>query len=327
LRRLSLLVLLFLGVGCGPQFSTSGDAAPVDGGGGMGGAGGQGGSVVFDASAGGGGGAANLDAPVPADAESTADATQPAPDASSPGIEGGPVSPEVSAPVDARGDQAGEGPVSLDASVPADAQVSADVAREASSGAKEILLVASATLSSGAAKLKGRLEGRGFVVMHVGAPSAKTEQAQGKALVMVISDAAAVNITTKFRDVGVPVMVMHPDLFQHMSMGPAGQGVAETNLTITSVDHPVAAGLSGVVTVATAGSMIASTPPSTAVTVATAGSSAQAALYVYPKDAMMVDRKAPAKRIAFFAGTGMLNDLSADGLKLLDAAVDWAIEP
>ena len=64
-----------------------------------------------------------------------------------------------------------------------------------------------------------------------------------------------------------------------------------------------------------------------AISVATAPQQpAQMAIFAYPKGAMMVGMTAPDKRIGFFAidNPGTAN-LTPEGLKLLDAAIDWAI--
>ena len=44
------------------------------------------------------------------------------------------------------------------------------------------------------------------------------------------------------------------------------------------------------------------------------------------KTAMMVGKTAPAKRISFFLHDATTSPINANGLKLLDAAIGWAIE-
>jgi hypothetical protein len=57
------------------------------------------------------------------------------------------------------------------------------------------------------------------------------------------------------------------------------------------------------------------------------GTPGQATVFAYPTGTMMVGRTAPAKRLSFFAHNNAAANLTADGLKLLDAAVDWSLAP
>jgi hypothetical protein len=53
----------------------------------------------------------------------------------------------------------------------------------------------------------------------------------------------------------------------------------------------------------------------------------QVAIYGYPSGAMMSGMTAPAKRVGFFAGETMADNMNDNGWKLFDAAVDWALQP
>jgi len=100
----------------------------------------------------------------------------------------------------------------------------------------------------------------------------------------------------------------------------------QTEIAITDAASPLAAGFpAGNVKVYTAASrIVAGAPAATAKKVATVvGMPAQVAIFSYAADAAMVGGfKAPARRVGFFIH--QTATLSGDGLKLFEAAVNWA---
>jgi hypothetical protein len=105
---------------------------------------------------------------------------------------------------------------------------------------------------------------------------------------------------------------------------------AQTQITIVApAGHALAAGLTGNVTVyEPAHRVVFGVPGTGAVKIATVlGSTTQIAIFAYPKDAAMVGGNAPAKRIAFFAHDNDTATIAPDGIKLLGAAIEWALAP
>ena len=163
---------------------------------------------------------------------------------------------------------------------------------------------------------------------------ATSDSATGKAVVIISSSSSLAMVNTKFRDVNVPVILMEPNLMPSMQMTADvatdhGTVAGQTKISLVKPAGPLAAGLSGDVTVYTVPwRVVFGAPSPAAMKVATVvGVADQMAIFAYPKDAMMVGKTAPAKRVGFFAHDSVTANLAEDGLKLLDAAVDWAIAP
>jgi hypothetical protein len=71
--------------------------------------------------------------------------------------------------------------------------------------------------------------------------------------------------------------------------------------------------------------MVYGVPSAQAIKVATVlNQPAQSAIFAYEAGAAMVTGNAPAKRLSFFAHNNTVaTNITEDGLKLLDAAVEW----
>jgi hypothetical protein len=182
-------------------------------------------------------------------------------------------------------------------------------------------------------KLKMRLEGRNFTVKFGDDDDADSSKATGTDLVIISETVGDTRVAAKYTMVNVPVIVAHDALFDDMKMtGNAGTDHATANITqvvITDMAHPLAAGITGSVTIA-GGAQAASwgNPSNTAHKVATVpNQAARFAVFGYDKGAMMNGLAAPAKRIGFFATETMADNMNDNGWKLFDAAVDWAISP
>jgi hypothetical protein len=120
-----------------------------------------------------------------------------------------------------------------------------------------LFVVGSTTLIPGDAAVKARLEGLGFTVAVKDAPSSATADATGKALVVISESVTAIDVSTKFRDVAVPVIVMEAGLYDEMQMTGTTLGTdydnatGQTQLAITDSTHPMAAGMTGTATATT----------------------------------------------------------------------------
>jgi hypothetical protein len=194
--------------------------------------------------------------------------------------------------------------------------------------------VTGAAPTAGDTALKTKLTGMGLTVTSA-IDSGPASAADGKALLVITSSAARATLADKFKATAVPAIVMKSGVLASMSMTTAvaaGQDTetdaTETDIAITDAASPLAAGFpAGNVKVYTAMSrIVAGAPAPAAKKVATVvGMPAQVAIFWYAADATMVGGfKAPAKRIGFFIH--QTATLSAEGLKLFEAAVNFARE-
>ena len=118
-----------------------------------------------------------------------------------------------------------------------------------------VLLVASSTtLGAGDAAVRNRLQASGHTVVVRTGTGATTTDAAGKALVLVSSTVTSADVNTKFRTVVNPVLTWESALLDDFGMtGTSGTEFGtlsgQTQVDIVAPAHPLAAGLSGRVTV------------------------------------------------------------------------------
>jgi hypothetical protein len=145
-------------------------------------------------------------------------------------------------------------------------------------------------------------------------------------------------VAAKFTDVAVPVLDMEASIFDDMKMtGPVSKTdydeEDDRRITIIAMQaaHPLAGGFTGTVTVNQGGTSPCcginwGKPADSAIAVASYSGmvNTKIALFGYEKGAAMVDAfVAPARRVGFFAADTTMENLTSDGLKLLNAAISW----
>ena len=166
--------------------------------------------------------------------------------------------------------------------------------------------------------------------------TATTGDASGKGLVVITASASVAGTGTKFKDVPTPVILMEPNLLGMMgmtgdTMTDHGTVAMQTQITIVGeATHPLVGGLSGNVAVYAAPyRMVFGIPGAGAIKVATIlNQPTQLAIFAYEAGAQMVVGTAPGKRLSFFAHNNTVaTNITEDGLKLLDAAVEWMALP
>jgi RHS repeat-associated protein len=201
-----------------------------------------------------------------------------------------------------------------------------------------LLVTQSTNLNASETVIKSRLEGLGLVVTTKAATNVATADALGKTVLVISSSAAATNITNKFTMVQTPVVVWQKDLFDDLGMTGTnatnyGITTAQTQLTILSAGHPLAAGLSSTVTVLTNATDVSwGRPGSNAVNIASVvGDSTKVTIFGYDKGKLMAGvagstLAAPARRVGFFLSVSNAASLNTNGWALFDAAVKWAME-
>jgi glucose/arabinose dehydrogenase len=194
-----------------------------------------------------------------------------------------------------------------------------------------LFVVGSATLNSGDAAASARLEALGYAVTVKTGPASATADANEKGLVVLSSTVNSADVGDKFRTTLVPVVTWESALMDNLGMtsGASGQqGTAsnQTQLRIVNSSHPLAAGLSGTVTVTSAAANFTWGKPNAnaaRVAVRTADST-QYVVFGYERGAAMPGLTAPARRVGFFLENSTAASLTAQGWSLFDAAVRWA---
>ncbi len=201
-------------------------------------------------------------------------------------------------------------------------------------GTGEILFVVGNpnSLTNGDIAVRNRLEGRGYTVTIVDDSASQTSDANGKVLVVISSTVNSGNVSNKFRNVTVPVIVWEQALLDNMRMtgnsgGDHGTDGNERRVNIIDNTHPLAAGLStGNVQVTTSNQTFSwGLPNNNAIKIATLqNNSSRYAIFAYETGASMVNLTAPARRVGFFLENNTASRLNNDGWALFDSAVDWA---
>ena len=203
------------------------------------------------------------------------------------------------------------------------------------SGTKTALFVVSnaTSLNAGDTAVKTRLEGLGYSVTLKTATASATSDATGKTLVLISSSVASTDVNTKFKSVTVPVIVWEYALYDDMAMTSTTSGTdygynTGTSMVITNAGHPLAAGLSGTVSLYSSATNIPFGVTSVnAISVGAVSSTSTRKLeFAYDKNAAMVGGfTVNARRVGIF-----LVDTATpttDAWTLFDAAVTWATAP
>ncbi len=195
-----------------------------------------------------------------------------------------------------------------------------------------LLIAGGTTLGAADEAVRGRLEGAGYAPV-VKAPRATTAaDADGKAVLVISSTIPDAALGTRFRNSIAPIVTWETHLFDDLGLTDAtGFGTTgnQRRLDIVRPAHPLAAGLSGRVTVTTAPATFTwGKPAASAVVIARLTSNAgRSAIFGFEKGAAMVGLAAPARRVGLFLGDTGAASLTAQGWELFDAAVRWASGP
>lgn len=182
-------------------------------------------------------------------------------------------------------------------------------------------------------KIREHLEARGYAVtLH--SQYAPVSGAQGKDLVILSSTIRGRDLLGAYRHVAVPVLTWENDLYDDLSMTGKRAGVdygtveKSRYVWLVNAPHALAGGLpAGTVDIyQKQATMSWGKPGLGATTIATIyGEPEKAAIFGYEKGATMdYESLAPARRVSFFLDNETFTNLSPAGLRLFDAAVDWA---
>jgi hypothetical protein len=181
--------------------------------------------------------------------------------------------------------------------------------------------------------IQARLQAAGYDVRVVADSASTTADANAKVLVIISSTITSGNVSTKFRNVTVPVIDWEHAVEDDFGMtGNASTDHntigGQTDLEIINSSHPLAAGLSGTVTITSIPETFTwGLPVDTAIKIAQIpGDPTKYPFFAYETGALMFGGfAAPARRVLLPMGDTTFENLTADGLKLFDAAVAWAL--
>jgi glucose/arabinose dehydrogenase len=194
-----------------------------------------------------------------------------------------------------------------------------------------LFVVGNTTLNSGDAAVKTQLESLGFAVTIKSASASTTADANNKGLIVLSSTGNSSDVNTKFRTTLVPVLAWESAVFDDLGMiGTAssqrGTTGSQTQVKIINAGHPMAAGLSGNVTVTNSASTFSWGRPNTnAARIATlTGDTSKFVIFGYEKGAVMPGLTAPARRVGLFMENTTAANWNNQGRTLFNAAVKWA---
>jgi hypothetical protein len=198
----------------------------------------------------------------------------------------------------------------------------------------KVLFLHAATAAGGDNAVIAHLKNLGFVVTDKGPPFATTD-ANGYQLIVVSSSITSGDVGNKFLTTAIPVVLWEQAILDDMLMVSAtdatkrGTATAQTQVSIVNSAHPLAAGLSGTVTIASPATDINWGTPETGATViaSVVGQPTQAAIFAFDTGDTLSDgtSKAAARRVHAFMSDNSYPNLNADGRKLVDAAIAWAL--
>ncbi|MBI5916085.1 MAG: HYR domain-containing protein [Bacteroidetes bacterium] len=197
-----------------------------------------------------------------------------------------------------------------------------------------LFVVGNTTLNTGDTWVKNRLQTLGYTVTLKSATACGSEDANGKGLVVISSTVNSGDIGTKFTNVTVPVVTWESYLLDDLKMvsNSEGSGYGQNgnynSLSISDASHPLAAGLSGTVQVYTSSNLMRwgwTTNGSAAKVAKIAGQSSRYGVFGYESGVPMQGGFiAPARRVSLFMDDATPTLLTANGIKLFDAAINWA---
>ncbi|MCA1326289.1 hypothetical protein LBW87_19350 [Herbaspirillum seropedicae] len=183
-------------------------------------------------------------------------------------------------------------------------------------------------------KIQQHLAARGYIVT-LQSQYASVDAARDTDLVILSATVRSRDLLGAYRNVTAPMLTWESDLLDDLGMTAKrvdidfGKVEKERYAWLVNAPHPLAAGLpAGVVNVyEKPAAMNWGRPGLGASVIATVyGQPDKSIIFGYEKGATMdYESLAPARRVMFFLDNETFTNLSGSGLKLFDAAVDWAL--
>jgi hypothetical protein len=178
--------------------------------------------------------------------------------------------------------------------------------------------------------IRNRLQWMGYTVTLRDDGASAASDATGKNIVLISESVNDWDVSSKFRNVSVPVMVWENGIYDDMGMTAdwAWADISgQSQMTMTESPHPIAAGYTGTLPVYTTANWMAwGTAGNNAVKIATlSGNSSRSTIFAYDKGVVMPGLTAPARRVGFFFSDGSAGAMNPHAGNLFDAAVTWAV--
>ncbi|QHH97681.1 MULTISPECIES: hypothetical protein [Acinetobacter] len=165
--------------------------------------------------------------------------------------------------------------------------------------------------------------------------SASPSSLKNTDLVIISSTVASKNLQSGWRQLPIPLMTWENDYLDDLAMTGKridtdfGEVEKERYLWLVNAPHPLSAHLSaGTHNVYKAQAPMSWGKPGLGATIIATiyGQPEKVAIWGYEKGATMdYESLAPAKRLMFFLNNETFSNLSEDGLKLFDAAIQWSL--
>lgn len=188
-------------------------------------------------------------------------------------------------------------------------------------------------------QLRARMEGLGFAVdvLNIEDPELPLQETLERAQVVVLSPSIMMaELSEEMVALPVPMVALESSAFTRLGLtgpvwkrdvGPTAQRFNE--VVITQPKHPLAAGLTGQLTVLDKRQGLRwGLPGEDAIIVATfpgTSPTPQGAVFAYERGSEMPGGHAAARRVALFLGNGrVVRSLTPEGWRLFDAAVTWS---
>lgn len=209
-----------------------------------------------------------------------------------------------------------------------------DAAGGATHPLKAIMIITGAGKpTAGDNVMLGRMTARGIQTTTMTDAAVTAAAVAGMDLVVISSSAESGPLAAKMRDVAIPVLCIENGEYALMGMTPAtlntdyGMVAAQTQVQITTAGNPLVGTLTGTVTISSvAGDFGWGIPAAAAIKGASLpGNPNRAVIFGYAKGDQMVSMAAPARRAAFAIRETLAANLTADGMKLFDAVLNWVL--
>jgi hypothetical protein len=200
--------------------------------------------------------------------------------------------------------------------------------------------------STGDAVMVAHLQGLGLEVTPVLDREVSADDLRGQDLVVISASTLGKVMRDKLpllelRESSLPIVTCESSTFDLLGLTAPrhfegasvangfGSAPGHSTIEIETPGHPLAAGLSGPIPVASSAVALSWGDPSdAAIRVASVGTNRRmAAQFAYERGASMVGLEAPARRVACFISAEAGEVLTAAGWKLFDAGVRWASAP
>jgi thermitase len=187
-----------------------------------------------------------------------------------------------------------------------------------------------AYLDNSDVQIRNRLQWMGYTVTLRDDGASSAADATGQDIVIISESVNDYDVHSKFRNVTVPVMVWENGIYDDMGMTAdwAWSDISgQSQVSMVSSTHPIAAGYTGTLTVYNTSSWMAwGTAGTNAVRIATLTSnSSRSTIFAYDKGVVMPGLTAPARRVGFFFSDYSASSMNSHAGNLFDAAVTWAV--